>query len=263
MTARTISIDTTGPNATLYRTVLASLPNSYRLVDADANVVLTTATDPANVERVCGGETRAIVIDQPGRLSSHDLAAIATAADLQDCIVVPAMRYAPRFETAADLLGTAHVDLLESTIISPDTLRSSLVEQLAVLRTVLGPVASVRVLHASVAHYVLEATMAGHRQSHVLLNGVSSSNGVDEARLNAIGPERHLAVRIDAGPLARPAEICCYGSSGGQSPWPLHQHALRITLARLHRLLTTLDGGLSYPLESLHHDVQLAAALTE
>ena len=263
MTACTISIDATGPDIILYRTVLASLPNSYRLVDADAEVVLTSGTDPANVERFCRGETRAIVIDQPGRLSSHDLAAIAQAADRHDCIVVPAVRYGPRAEAAADLLDAAHVDLLESTIISPDTLRSSLVEQLAMLRTVLGPVASVRTLHASVSHYVLEATMADHPQSHVLLNGLSSSNGVDEARLHAIGPERRLAVRIDAGPLARPAEMCCYDGGGGHSPWPLHQHALRITLARLHRLLTTGNGDLNYSLQELHHDVQLAAVLTE
>jgi hypothetical protein len=262
MTACTISIDSTGPDATLYRTVLASLRNSYRLVDADAEVVLVSATDPAKAKRACGGETRAIVIDQPGRLSSHDLAAIADAAEQHGCTVVPAMRYGPRASAAADLLGTAQVDLLDSTINSGDTLRSSLVEQLALLRAVLAPVESVRVLHASVSHYVLEATIADHPQSHVLLNGVASTRGVDEMSLQAIGPERHVSVRIDAGPLARPAQIRRYDGSGGHSPWPLHQHAHRITLARLHRQLTTGEGGRSYSLQDLDHDVRLASVLT-
>ena len=104
--------------------------------------------------------------------------------------------------------------------------------------------------------------MADHPKSHVLLNGLSMPNAVDEARLQAIGPERHLEVRIDAGPLARPAEIHCYYKDGGNSPWPLHQHAHRLTLARLHRLLTTGEGDLSYSLNDLRHDLQLAAALT-
>jgi hypothetical protein len=262
MTACTISIDSTDAAATLYRTVLASLPNSYRILDADAEVVLVSATDPARIQQVCSGGTRAVVIDRPGRLSSSDLAAIKVAADRQDCIVVPAVLYGPRADAAADLLGTAHVDLLESTVISPEALRASLVEQLAVLRTMLGSVASVRVLHASVSHYVLEATMADHPKSHVLMNGLSLPTAVDEVALQAIGPERHVKIRIDADPLARPAEIHCYHRDGGTSPWPLHQHAHRLTLARLHRLLTAGEGDLSYSLNDLRHDLQLAAALT-
>ncbi|MEY2523043.1 MAG: hypothetical protein QOJ66_1608, partial [Ilumatobacteraceae bacterium] len=65
MTACTISIDATDAAGTLYRTVLASLPNSYRIVDADAEVVLVSVTDPAGIEQVCSGETRAVVIDRP------------------------------------------------------------------------------------------------------------------------------------------------------------------------------------------------------
>jgi hypothetical protein len=263
MTACTISIDATGTDVTLHRTVLASLPNSYRIVDTDAEVVLVSATDPARIQQFCSGATRAVVIDRPGRLSSHDLAAIVAAADRHDYVVVPAVLYGPRVDAAADLLDTAHVDLLECTIISRDTLRSSLVEQLALLRSVLGSVASVSVLHASVSHYVLQATPADHPKSHVLLNGLSLPNAVDEAHLQAVGPERRLDIWIDAGPLARPAEIQCYHRDGGNSPWPLHQHAHRLTLARLHRLLTTGEGDLSYSLNDLGHDLQLAAALTD
>ena len=263
MTSCTISIDGTGVDATLHRTVLSSIPNSYRLVDGDAEVVLVSASDPAKVERLCSDATRAIVVDQPGRLASHELAAIADAADRHSCIVVPAMRYGPRVETAGDLLGTAHVDLLESTINSHDSLRSSLVEQLALVRSLLGSVTSIRVLHSSVSRYVVEATMANGPKSHVVLNGLTSPHAVDEASLHAIGAERRLVLRIDAGPLARPAEICCYDSHGAHSPWPMHQHAHRITLARLHRLLTTRESDLTYSLRDLHHDVQLAAALSD
>jgi hypothetical protein len=263
MTTCTIAIDGTGVDAVLHRTVLASLTNSYRLVDGDAEVVLVSATDPAKVERLCSDATRAIVVDQPGRLANDELAAIADAADRHSCIVVPALRYAPRVEAAADLLGTARVDLLESTINSHDTLRSSLVEQLALVGALLGPVAAISVLHSSVSHYVVDATMADSPKTQVLLNGVTSPTALDEASVHAAGAERRLVVRIDAGPLARPAEVCCYDRDGARSPWPLYQHAHRITLARLHRLLTTRESDLTYSLHDLHHDVQLAAALTD
>jgi hypothetical protein len=220
-----------------------------------------SATHPARIEQARPGGPRALVIDRPGRLSSHELAAIAAAADRDHCIVVPAVLYGPRADAAAELLGTAHVDLLESTIIASETLRSSLVEQLALLRTVLGSVASVRVVHASASHYVLEATIIDNPKSHVLLNGLSLPNAVDEVTLQAIGPERHLTMRIDAGPLARPAEIHLYHRDGGTSPWPLHQHGHRLTLTRLHRLLTTGKGDLGYSLNDLRHDLQLAEAL--
>jgi hypothetical protein len=262
MTSYTLAIDATGLDAALHRTVLASLANTYRLVDGDAEVVLVSATDPGKVERLCSDATRAIVVDQPGRLASDELAAIADAADRHSCIVVPALRYAPRVEAAADLLGDARVDLLESTINSHDSLRSSLVEQLALLRSLLGPVASINVLHSSMSHYVVDATMANGANSQVLLNGVTSPNALDEASVHAVSAERRLVVRIDAGPLARPAEIHCYGRDGARSPWPVYQHAHRITLMRLHRLLTTRESDLTYSLHDLHHDVQLATALT-
>jgi|GEM_PF-2100522 len=261
MTACTISIDATDARSTVYRTVLASLPNSYRIVDAGAEVVLLSAADPTQIEQLLSDETRAVVIDRPGRLSTKELATIAAAADRHDSIVVPAVLYGPRADASADLLGSADVDLLECTIVSSEMLRSSLVEQLALLRAVLGSIASVRTLHASLSHYVLEAMMADYPKSHVLLNGVCLPDAVDEVTLHAVGPERRLKIRIDADPLARPAEIHCFQRDGETSPWPLHQHAHRLTLTRLYRLLTSRDGDLSYALNDLRHDLHLAEAL--
>jgi hypothetical protein len=183
-------------------------------------------------------------------------------AEQNDCSVVPAPRYGPRLAAIPDLLDGAGVDLLESTITSRDSFRTSLVEQLAMVRQVLGSVASVRLLHSSMSHYSLEVTMADHPRSHVVLNGLTSANDVEEASLHAIGANCRLVVRIDAGPFARPADIWLFDVHGTHSPWPRHQHAHRITLERLHRLLTTGEGSVTYPLEDLRHDVQLADALT-
>ena len=260
MTTYTVSIDTNGSDAALHRMVLAGLPNSYRRVDADAEVVLVSAPDPVELEQICSSNTSAIVIDRPGLLSSADLAGIVDVAGRLGCIVVPAPRYAPRLAVEGDLVAAASVEILESTITAGGSLRASLVEQLALVRTVLGAAASIRVLHASASHYAFEATMAEHPKSRVLLNAVASTTRTDEATLHALGAERRLVVRIDAGPVARPADVCCYDGEGARRPFPVHQHAHRLTLAQLHGRLTTGEGTPSYSLEDLRHDVQLADA---
>jgi hypothetical protein len=260
VTTYTVSIDNDGSDAALHRMVLAGLPNSYRLVEQDAEVVLVSAPDPAAVARRCSSNTRAVVIDQPGLLSPGGLAAIGHTLDRHECIVVPALRYAPRLAAAGDLLGDCRVDILQSTVTSGRSLRSSLVEQLALLRTALGAVASIRALSIHESHYVFAATMLDHPQASVLLNGMKSSIGTDEATLHCLSAQQRVVVRIDAGPVARPAEICCYDASGTRTPWPVHQHAHRLTLAQLHRVLTTGEGNVLYSFEHLRHDVQLVDA---
>jgi hypothetical protein len=261
VTAFTVSIDTTGPDSILHRTVLAGLPNSYRLVGGAAEVAVVSSSDSARAERAAASGARAVVLDQPGRLTFEELAAVESVAGQNDCVVVPAPRYGPRLTAASGLLGRADVDLLDSTIRSRDTFRSSLVEQLAMVRQVLGSVASLRALHTSMSHYSLEAAMVDHPRSHVILNGLASVNGVEEVSLHAIGTDRRLVVRIDAGPFARPADIMLFDAHGARSQWPLHPHAHRITLALLHRLLTTGEGSVTYSLDDLRHDLRLADAL--
>jgi hypothetical protein len=256
------SIDASGPVSILYRTLLASLPNSYRVVDAGADVALVEGADFATVERAVTGGARAVVVDQPGGLSLEEAMVVGALADHDDCLVVPAPRYAPRFVAAADLVDAENIDLVESTITAPHASRLELVEQLALVRQVLGQIATVRVLHASASHYVAEATMVDRPRSHVILNGMASADDVEEVTVRAIGVDQHLSVRTDAGPLARPAEISVLDGRGGHSPWPLHQHGHRITLGLLHRQLTTGEAHMTYLLEHLLEDAALAVALS-
>ncbi|HEX3090288.1 MAG TPA: hypothetical protein VHQ23_16675 [Ilumatobacteraceae bacterium] len=257
-TTYTVSIHANGSDADLHHTVLAGLPNSYRLVEKDAEVVLISAPEPGHLQRACSASTRAVVIDRAGELTPDALAAVAEIAGRSGCIVMPAPRYAPRLADVGDLLGESSVDILESTIRTTGSFQASFVEQLALLRVVLGEAASLRVLHASATHYAIEAKMAEHPQTTVLLNGVATSAGAEEATLHALARDKRLVVRVDAGPIARPAEISCFDSSGERTPWPVHQHAHRITLVRLHHLLSTGESNVTDSLDHLRHDVQLA-----
>ena len=260
-TTYTVSVDANDPDADLHRMVLAGLPNSYRMVEGDAEVVLISTPDPDDLDRACSASTRAIVIDRAGQLTPDALAAVGEIAGRLGCIVMPAPRYAPRLDEVGDLLGDSSVDILESTITTGGSFRASLVEQLALLRVLLGEAASLRVLHASATHYAVEATMAEHPQATVLLNGVASSTGTEEATLHALARDKRLVMRIDAGPIGRPAEISCHDSNGERRPWPVHQHAHRITLMRLHRLLSSGDGNMTYSVDHLRHDVHIAPTL--
>ena len=154
------------------------------------------------------------------------------------------------------------VDLLECTVTGRDEFRSLLVEQLALVRTVLGAIAAIRVLHCSATHYTVDATLADGQTAHVILNGLASPAGIDEVSLHAVGAEQRLAVRIDASrSRARPASTPSI-ANGQHAPWPVHQHAHRITLTSLHRILTAGGGDLPYGPQELGHDVQCASVLT-
>ena len=72
MTQLTARIDASGAEARMFRTVLASLPNSYRLTDGTADVVLTSGTEAETVAAACSNETRAVVVDLPGHLTPED-----------------------------------------------------------------------------------------------------------------------------------------------------------------------------------------------
>jgi hypothetical protein len=257
VTTYTVSIDGDGSDAALHRMVLAGLPNSYRLVEQDAEVILVSAPVPAEFERRCSSNTRAVVIDQPGGLSPGDLAVIGDTADRHGFIVVPAPRYAPRLAAVGDVFGDRRVEILESTVTSGRHLRSSLVEQLAMLRVAMGAVASIRDLCVAESSYVFAATMLDHPRTSVLLNGVASSIGNDEATLHSLSADRRVVVRIDARPMARPAEISVHDANGTRMPNPVHQHAHRLTLVQLHEELMTGEGSVPYSFEDLRHDAQL------
>ena len=261
MTQLTARIDASGAEARMFRTVLASLPNSYRLTDGTADVVLTSGTEAETVAAACSNETRAVVVDLPGHLTPEAVTEITVAAATHDCVVIAATRFAPRLIDTPGLTRST-ASLITSTISTQHDVASMFVEQLAMLRVVAGSVASIRVLHRSRSHHLVRATMANDASIRVVLDQVNSPVGAEEATVHVISAAEHLDVHIDARPSARPADITLFSDVGGRSPWPVHQHAHRITLSRLHAHLANY-GELAYSLDDLRHDVQLASALRE
>jgi hypothetical protein len=260
VTRLTARVDADGADAALLRTVLASIPNHYQLTDGPPDVVVMSSDDESQIADACRDAVKAVVLDRPGRLPPHTLKAIAETAGQHGCLLAPAARFAPTLPAAPELFDCSSVDLLECTISSHGGLSSSLVEQLALVRALLGEVKSIHLLQRTTTHYVVDATIADHPRTHALLNGLTSPLSAEEATIRAVGPQAHLALRLNGG-CARPAEITRYDGVGARSPWPSHQHAHRATLTRLHTVLTTGVGELPYPFEALSHDARLAGAV--
>ncbi|HEY0519006.1 MAG TPA: hypothetical protein VGC84_05890, partial [Ilumatobacteraceae bacterium] len=259
MTTYTVSIDEPGVDAVVHRMVLASLPNSYRLVDGAADVAVVSAHDPEAVARAIALAPKAVVVDRPGRLSEVEVVAMQDLARRHDCLLVPSPRYAPRTGAVHELIDADEIGLTESTITSSEPHRSSFAEQLAVVRNVLGAVSSARMLDRSPSHFIVQVSIA-ERRSHILLNGFVTVNAIEQVSLRAVGVERRLSIEIDGGPLARPARIRVHDAAGDHGPWPRYEHALRLTLAKVHDALTNSRGaaGLRYTWTDLQHDVGLA-----
>ena len=204
MTRLTARIDADGADAALLRTVFASIPNHYQLTDGPPDVVVMCSDDESQIADACREAVKAVVLDRPGRLSAKTLKAIAEIAGQHGCLLAPAARFAPALPAAPELLDCAGVDLFECTISSHGGFSSSLVEQLALVRALLGDVKSIQLLHRTTTHYVIDATIADHPGTHVLLNGLTSPLGAEEATIHAVGPQAHLALRLNGG-SARPA----------------------------------------------------------
>ncbi len=235
MTRLTARIDAVGADAALLRTVLASIPNRYQPADGPPDVVVMCCDDESRIADACGEAVRAVVLDRPGRLSAQTLTAIAEIAAQHGCVLAPAARFAPALAAAPELLDCAGVDLFECSISTHGGFSSSLVEQLALVRALLGDVASIQQLHRTTTHYVIDATIADHPGTHVLLNGLTSPLGAEEATIHAVGPQVHLALLINGGPSARPPRspattVSEHGRPGRPTNTPIEPRSQPYTL---------------------------------
>ena len=165
MTIITASIDASGPVSILYRTLLASLPNSYRVVDAGADVALVAGTDFPTVRRAVTGGACAVVVDQPGGLSLEEAIVVGALADHADCLVVR-LRATRLVSSPPRTLLTSRASISwRAPSLRRMRLGLELVEQLAGASGARPDSHRFAILHASVSHYVAEATMVDHPRS--------------------------------------------------------------------------------------------------
>lgn len=255
----TVRFATTTRDAARHREVVASLPLRWREVDGDADVVVVSGLDPDSgpaVGAVAGG-ARALVLASPGALALDALRLIEEAVAGPGVVVVPALHYAPRLAAGCAAPQAVVVDIVLTTGEARPSRTGMLVEQLAALRRVAGAGISVRGLHRSPSHTVVEVALGGGRSA--LLTALVSPVGADSLRVHAVGGEERWEIEIPDTD-ARPARVSQASSAGVRTAAPVHQRSERITWLGLHELLATGTGELPYTFADLLHDRGLAEA---
>ncbi|TPG54583.1 hypothetical protein [Sphingomonas glacialis] len=248
MTLKTVSIVGSGPDAQTQRAILATLPNAYRMVDGEADVVLVSGKDgnaDAALDRAARG-SKTVFVTSPSFLDAAQL----TRLDDPAWRVAIALAYgAASFATHLAHDEPPAILDFSATVANAgiDDLREALLAQLALSRVIMGEPAKVRTLLNSPATLVLELSapsgLAWRLSAH---RGLRNSLAIDRV---ARGVRHHVA--IASGAHARPATVSTYTSDGSATAWPMYQDHYRSMWAAL----AGIGKVAPYTLAMLAHDV--------
>ena len=259
----------------LHRTILASLPARFRLA-AEANgqvadVVLVSGDRPSWQQRAMeavASRTSAIVLSGFGAMTAEAVTQVATTAAGAGIITAVDTAYASARTwsdavpaLASSLPGSA---VLDSIITAPlpatgvpvaTALRTLLVEQLAVLRPLLGEPGTLDVVHAGAREYVL----AGPQQELAVTLSGAVCGGGNQLDLALVGAQRRWHARFAVDTLAAPVAISVWDADGERT-WPLaYESGHRTAWLRLHGAVG--QGARPHPEAAIYTASQLAADL--
>jgi hypothetical protein len=243
------------------RPVLASVPERFHVVDGpEADVVVVSAARGDWLDRLEAAielGVRGVLIASPGPAAVERLRALShTQTPVGVAIGYVAGRSwrqaLPRVK--ADLPSAV---LLDTVVTYTGAGTSALLAQLATVRSLVGPVLSIQLVHGIQDLYAATAQVAN---LVVNLTGVASTCGSNTLRIDLVGPERRWRAQLNADALARPSEIVCFDASGAHAEPLVYESPHRAVLLELYAALS--DGSsLSYTLEDLARDVDLAAPI--
>ncbi|MGH3277441.1 MAG: hypothetical protein ACRDNZ_24340 [Streptosporangiaceae bacterium] len=234
----------------LHRTILASLPARFRAASGTwpaADVVLISGDQPRWQQRAqdaIASGVPAIVLSGFAAMTPEAVTQVASGAADAGVIAAADLAYASVrgwagavHALAGDLPSCA---VLDSIITAPlpaagtpeaVALRSALVEQLALLRPLLGETGRLRVVHTAPREYVLAGPQT---ELAVTLSGALSDAAGHQLDLTLVGARRRWHARFAADALAAPVTISAW-DSGGERAWPLaYESGHRSAWLRLH-----------------------------
>lgn len=231
--------------------VLASLPLSYTpAADAGASAVIvvdgsgrwTAAAADALQDGAAG-----VIVVQPG---PDDVGELRTLGAEHRVVVIDSTWASnPVVQEAGEAFRAAigQRSRLECrTVVRVGTdLDQSLLDQLSLLRALVGPVVDLEILYRSEAGYVGEARANG---SAVDLSVVCTNATPESATVRLLTADGSVEVEIPNGETAQPAYLTITSPSGAHIAPTLYESGHRSTWRRLHRLITSdepsadLDG---------------------
>jgi len=213
-----------------HRAALAALPGSFRVVtDQPADVFATVAAGTGWLERIAPalhGPVRAVLIaglDPSALPGLRDLAALAADKRL---IAAVASGYADDAAWQATVPEARHdleaLTLIDAVAAVPagGTLFDALMDQLALVESLAGPLERTRALSVTAGHYVL----AGEAGSvTVSLSGTACTAEPGSLEIDLVGRQARWHVEFSSAAAAFPAAITRHDADGARTRRPLFQ----------------------------------------
>jgi hypothetical protein len=261
----TVALDPGDPEVSgLHRTVLASLPAKFRVSpDGEADVALVSGNLPDWAETARSGQksrVRAVMLAGTFALSATAVRDFAAAAQEADVIVGVDAGYAadggwtdvlPGLRAAWPGLAVAACMI---TIPAGGSLRTALVEQLAVVRPLLRELDQLAPAHASATGYVLAGVIRGVA---VTLSGAVSGAGADRLDIDLVSADQHWKATFSGAALASPTWVSLAGADGERTSPPVYESAHRRSWLSLHAALCR-DAPVCYPPGDLVANLEIA-----
>ena len=241
--------------------VLASLPLSYTpAADSGAGAVAVVdgsgRWSAAVVQALQDGAAGVIVV-QPGAEDVGELRAVA--ADHHGVVVIDSTWASnPVVAEVRQALQAAigqHSRLECRIVVRVGTdLDRALLDQLTLLRALVGPVTDLEILHWSEHGYVGESRADGLA---VNFSVVCTNATPEAAKVRLLTSVGSIEVEIPSGETARPAHLIVTSPSGAKIAPTLYESGHRATWRRLHRLITSSEPA--DDLDDLEADIATAA----
>ena len=246
--------------------MLASVPGRFLLAGTGPAEVVVVSGDrpdwPAAVAAAVRDGATGVLLAQPGLADPEEVRRLSAAVAGHAAVAVDT-RYA-NDRTWQSALGDVGGDAGTASILdcvvsvqgegSAGALAGALLDQLAVVRPLLGPLDELRPVYRRGRGYVLVAQTPGPR---VTLTGISSAVGGGALALDVVAPAYRWQVRFHDAALARPTEVTRYDETGAHTRALVYESGRRATWLRLHEALRG-HGEVGYRLDDLADDLALA-----
>jgi hypothetical protein len=262
--------------AAIHRTILASLPDRWRITrgEADAAVVFGGRPDwPSRAETALAAGARGLLVTCPTWTDPTRVTALAVTGESVGARIAVETSY------LADVAWKAVVPLLRAhaaeavlidsvRIASPGAvamesgqgLVAQCVEQLAVLTTVVGSLPAVAFMQSSRGHYALRAESSDRIVNAVGVHG--GRPGADRLNLEVIGVARSWRISFDSSAIARPTIVEMTDSSGVRALPANYEGGRRCAWLELYDAI--IDAApISYDLRLLGECLRLAAPMVD
>ena len=242
--------------------VLSSLPLSYAATDdpVPGGVVVVDGSGdwPAATLTALRAGAAGVIVVHPG---VAELAELRAALNGNTAVVIDSpWASSPVVDAAAQALRSAVADgsRLECRIVVAvgADLDRVLLDQLSLVRALIGPITDLEILHRSERGFVGEARTA---LAAVSVGVICSNAGPEHAAVRLLTHDGSVEVDIPSSESARPGHLRITDPSGMQLAPTLYESGHRATWRRLHRAITT--GDRPTDLDGLEADIRTASSV--